>query len=250
MTTLLTMKGFNKQAQPVTTAWIYHSPDLWLISLSSDGSNWITISDKNLGATQVYNYGDTLSEANCWKYYQWWNNYGFPFTWAVATSSTTVDASNYWPWNDYNSSTWISQNSWDSSYNNNLWWWETNTYEAMRWPCPEWWHIPNEQNAAAVLNILSWFKISGYADIKTYLKMPLSWLLFFSNWGPTSRWDTWWIWLSIKHTNNIWKVFGWDNSTWTISIQATSKWNWVHIRPFKNTPVQPDDSRTVLYPTN
>lgn len=221
-------------------AWIYWNETEWLISLSSDGETWLTIADKNLGATQVYNNWDALSENNSGKYYQWWNNNAFPFTWATTTSSATVDASNYWPWNYYNSNTWISQNQWDSSNNNNLWWWETNTYEAMRWPCQKWWHIPNEQNATTVLNILSWFNISGYADIETYLKMPLSWLLFFSDWRPTNRWGTWWIWLSVKHTtDDSWKVFGWYNSVWTINIEATSKWNWVHIRPFKNEAVIP-----------
>jgi hypothetical protein len=124
MTTLLTMKGFNKQVQPITTAWIYHNPDLWLISLSSDWNIWITIADKNLWATQVYNDGDTLSQDNCGYYYQWWNNYWFPFTWSVTTSSTQVDVSTYWPWNYYSSSTFITYNwAWDTTDNWNLRWW-------------------------------------------------------------------------------------------------------------------------------
>lgn len=107
------------------SAWIYHNSSLWLISISSDGSNWITIMDKNLWATTVYNSGDTLSEANCWNYFQRWNNYGFPFTWSVTVSTSTVDASTYWPWNYYSSSTFISYSwSWDSSNNKNLRWWE------------------------------------------------------------------------------------------------------------------------------
>lgn len=109
--------------------WIFWSATDWLISLSSDGSNWITIADKNLGATTVWNSWDTLSEANCWKYYQRWNNYWFPRTWSVTTSSTQVDASTYWPWNYYNSSTFIIRTAyprwWESSFNNNLRWWVT-----------------------------------------------------------------------------------------------------------------------------
>ena len=105
-------------------AGIYHNSTLWLISISSNGTNWITIADKNLWATTVYNDWDTLSEANCGKYYQWGNNYGFPFTWSVTTSSTMVDASNYWPWNYYESSTFITASPrWDSTMNYNLRWW-------------------------------------------------------------------------------------------------------------------------------
>lgn len=108
--------------------WIFWSSTDWLISLSSDWQTWITIQDKNLWATTVWNSWDTLSGTNCWKYYQRWNNYWFPRTWSVTTSSTQVDASAYWPWNYYSSSTFITRSSspygWDSTDNWNLWWWE------------------------------------------------------------------------------------------------------------------------------
>ena len=104
-------------------AWIFHNSTLWLISLSSDWTNWITIADKNLWATTVWNRWDTLTDANCWYFYQWGNNYWFPHSWSVTTSSTTVDASWYWPWNYYSSSTFIVNDSkWDKSNNANLWW--------------------------------------------------------------------------------------------------------------------------------
>lgn len=108
-------------------AWIFYSATLWLISISSDWINWITVADKNLWATVVWNDWDALTESNCWKFYQWWNNYWFPYTWATTTSSTLVDASSYWPWNYYSSSTfvttsWNSVLNWDSSNNDNLWW--------------------------------------------------------------------------------------------------------------------------------
>ena len=115
--------------------WIFWSSADWLISLSSDWQTWITIADKNLWATIVWNSWATLSEANCWKYYQRWNNYGFPRTWSVTTSSTQVDASNYWPWNYYLSSTYITYNGrWDTTDNWNLWWWTSQwTYAWLSW---------------------------------------------------------------------------------------------------------------------
>ena len=107
-------------------AWIFYSATLWLISISSDWISWITVADKNLWATVVWNSWDALTESNCWKFYQWWNNYWFPYTWATTTSSTLVDASNYWPWNYYYSSTFVTTSwsvfNWDSSNNDNLWW--------------------------------------------------------------------------------------------------------------------------------
>lgn len=79
--------------------------------------------DKNLWATTVYNSGDTLSQANCGNFYQRWNNYGFPWTWNVTTSSTQVDASSYWPWNYYESDIFITLiGDWSSVQNDNLRW--------------------------------------------------------------------------------------------------------------------------------
>ena len=104
-------------------AWVYHNLSLGLISLSTNWTTRITIADKNLWATQVWNSSDAVSEANCGWYFQRWNNYMFPRTWSVTTSSTQVNASTYWPWNYYSSSTFITGDSWDSSGNWNLRWW-------------------------------------------------------------------------------------------------------------------------------
>lgn len=113
-----------------TWAGVFHNATLWLISISWDWTTWITIADKNLWATTVYNTWDTLSEDNCGWYFQWWNNYMFPFTGTVTSSSTQVDASWYWPWNYYSSDTFITwsvdwNKNWSSVTNDNLWWWVT-----------------------------------------------------------------------------------------------------------------------------
>lgn len=113
----------------ITTGWIFWSSTDWLISLSSNWTTWITIADKNVWATTVWNSWDTLSEANCGYYFQRWNNYWFPRTWTLTnTSWDMVDASTYWPWNYYSSSTFIKRSSspyrWDSTDNANLRWWE------------------------------------------------------------------------------------------------------------------------------
>lgn len=127
-------------------AWIYHNPTEWVISVSKDWTTWYTMADKNLGATEVYNDGDELSEANCGYYYQWWNNYGFPWEWDVVKMSGTIDASLYWPWHYYSSNVWITYSSWDKSYNSNLWWWVTqwkHYKSTTEWKeikaLPEWW---------------------------------------------------------------------------------------------------------------
>lgn len=111
-----------------TWAWVFYNAIDWLISISWDWTTRYTMMDKNLWATQVYNYWDTLNDSNCWLYYQWWNNHWFPsdLTW-VTTSTTLVDVAWYWPWNYYDSDVFIisTQNPW-SWFNwtyENLWWW-------------------------------------------------------------------------------------------------------------------------------
>lgn len=101
---------------------IYRNQSEWLISITSDWTTGYTIMDKNLWATTVYHYWDTLSQANCGNLYQRWNNYGFPWNWTITTSSTKVDVSWYWPWNYYYSDTFIKWGTWQSSSNLNLRW--------------------------------------------------------------------------------------------------------------------------------
>lgn len=100
---------------------IYWNQSVGLISISGDGAIWFTIQDKNVWATVVYNSVDALTEANCGTFFQRWNNYWFPYSGTVTTSSTQVDASGYWPNNYYSSSTFITGGGdWSSVENDDL----------------------------------------------------------------------------------------------------------------------------------
>ena len=229
---------------------IYHNPTAWLISLSSDGTNRTTIADKNLGATQVYNDGDELSQDNCWNYYQWGNNYWFPFDWNFEKDSTQVDASNYWPY--YYSDTFIltpsSPRTWMTTQNNNVWGWTTGTNEAMKWPCQEWYHIPTNNENSSMVSILGslWLNIGNWECLRIYLKIPYAWYRWESSWNPIVQWYMWWYWSSKAYNNQQAKVMEinssqlYPNFEWYISIGRS-------IRPFKNEVVIPDSSWTVLY---
>ena len=122
--------------QGTWSAWVFRNSSLWLISVSWNWTTWYTIQDKNLWATTVYNQWDTLSDANCGYFYQWGNNYWFAHSWTITTSSTQVDASNYWPWNYYSSDAFITRGSrpydWSSVQNDNLWWWVTWVQQTLK----------------------------------------------------------------------------------------------------------------------
>lgn len=230
------------------SAWIFWNGNEWVISLSSDGINRISIADKNLWATAVYSYWDELTEANCWKYFQRWNNYGFSFSWELNISSTQVNATNYWPY--YNSDiyiTWNNDENWSSSNNNNLWWWITDTLEARRWPCEEWFHIPLHLDFQAAIEVMANLGIdtSTWACMINYLKLPPAW---YRNWNgelmlPSSP-MSWSYRTSSTYDNDAWYLFfEWPYS---VSIWTHAKVFWLCIRPFKNTPVVPDSTRTKL----
>ena len=124
-----------------TGAWVFYNATDGLISVSGNWTTWYTIQDKNLWATTVYNQWDTFTDANCGYFYQWGNNYWFAHSWDVTTSSTRVDASNYWPWNYYSSGTFITVSSspYDRSSvkNDNLWggetWIQTASWNLVLW---------------------------------------------------------------------------------------------------------------------
>jgi hypothetical protein len=233
------------------SAWIFHNATLWLISLSSDGSNWLTIADKNLWATTVYNSGDTLSEANCGKFYQWGNNYWFPFTWPTTTSSTQVNAQNYWPWNYYSSSTYIyglMGNGWDSSNNSNLRWSTTDTYVARRWPCDFWYHIPSyteRNNLISVCTTIWAFSLSS-TDYSV-LKIPFSWYCDEADTSILFRNSRTAYWSSDISSSDSGRWVRFTNSNQGTFASNSNKSSGRNIRPFKNEAVQPDSSRTKLY---
>lgn len=148
----------------IEDGWIFWSSADWLISLSADWWTWITIADKNLWATTVWNSWDAESYANCWNYYQRWNNYWFDWS-TITTSSTQVDASTYWPWNYYSSSTFIKwSEDWSSVQNDNLWWWVT-------WPQHWWWWVAITELTADA-NI---WELSDWIYDTTYDLYYISW---------------------------------------------------------------------------
>lgn len=105
--------------------WIFWNEALWLMSATNWTNRYVTLSDKNLWATQVYVARDWMTADNMWNYYQRWNDYWFsPMNSPTKTSTTKVDASTYWPKNHYSSDTFITSQEWDESQNWNLWWYE------------------------------------------------------------------------------------------------------------------------------
>lgn len=238
--------------QPVTTAGIYYNSTDWIISLSSDWTNWTTIADKNVWASVVYHDWDTLSESNCGGYFQRWNIYMFPFTWPTTTSSTKKNPLWYWPWTTpwyWNYSTFVTWSDWWMSYAvPNLWGEVDNTDEARKWPCDTWFHIPSLTERTELKSLwetLSIWGSSSWTNLKNYLFMPYSDKIRYDG-NIYSQGNNGYYWTT--KSNNDTKLANciyFNDSNFGYSLDANSQW--ANIRPFKNEPVQPDSSWTVLY---
>jgi uncharacterized protein (TIGR02145 family) len=135
--------------------------------------------DKNLGATvagtgKINGQGWCIAGndgifSNCWSesigdYFQRGNNYGFPNTGSVITSTDKVDTIGKWPENYYTGTIFITTNDnwdnvvanygsdWSNNQNDNLRWGSGDTlanwyggtnYTGRQWPCPAGFHVPS-----------------------------------------------------------------------------------------------------------
>lgn len=228
--------------------WVYRNAGLELITIT-DWSNTISMKDRNLWASVVYSYGDTLSQANCWYYFQRWNNYWFPgigYTDTIQTSPTQVNATNYWAYY-YDETFRIRYEDWSSTNNDNLWWDEVNTDKARRGPCSEWYHVPSWDEISNLVNTMAdlGIDISSCTHIKSYLKMPLAWNRAYTNGAVLNQGVIWAVWSTTPDNGSNANVL-WITSA-EIDVWQISKAIGASIRPFKNESVEPDSTWTKLY---
>ena len=232
-------------ARPTYNPWIYWNKSMGLISISSDWKNWITIADKNLGAKTT----DTSSADSYGWYYQFWNNYWFPASW-FSTSTSQVNLSSYWPTNPYYSTTFIKNSSWiDSSNNTSIWWWDSADMVSRQWPCPagfhiskQWWSSSDRVQVLKDLKTLSWQSTITWDNLSSWILYPKAWHISFSSWSRSGSWSDGWGMTSYRGTRPSYLY-------WSSSVGVNNVWRWYAcpIRPFKNEPVVPDNSRAVLY---
>lgn len=223
-----------------TGAWVFYNATEGIISVSGDGTTWYTIQDKNLWATTVFNQWDAVNDANCGYFYQWGNNYWFAHSWTVTTSSTQVDASNYWPWNYYNSSTFITvRNNWSSVRNDNLRWWVTGVK-----PMTELKNAYIGEYRVPWSNTIAYYPLT--ADTNDYSwnnrNLTNSWVTFVNNiwWAtiPVWYWDgwdrayrTWDYQLSAWYTISLYQKSTVNNNWFMFDMRSNNEyWQWVYLK--------------------
>lgn len=229
--------------------WIWHNPTSCLISMSSDWTNWLTMSDRNLWATN----NNVSSTCSYWCKYQWGNNFWFNGASSSCVSCKTTtqpDTTWYWPWNYYCRNCYVYSTSarcdWSKYTNDNLWGCETWTYAAMQWPTASWFHIPSQADFECMISLycsIKWAALTA-EDAQTYFCIPYAWYRSSgSSWCWCCYWDCFTLWSSTWWTNSSWCVvarsYGSTNPTW---LDCCSRAYWRPIRPFKNEWAIPDEN--------
>ena len=218
--------------------------EYWEISITrpsweTEWPEWITIMDRNLWAimTWAWTWANQLSYGY---YYQWWNNYWFNKD-SFKSSTEKIDVSGK---ESYSWSTFIASkdynflSSWMIKENNSLWSWSF-----QQWPCPNWWHIPSDNEWNLLIkyyvknNITNYIRddiIKSENNIKQfteYFKLPYAWYI------TTSYNGKYYSWYIIYQTaiNGKWfsaSTLWWDKIL-TV-LQLSHKFDWIPIRCFKN----------------
>ena len=232
---------------------IFWNQSLWLITIT-DGTNAITIMDKNLGATTVWSYWETVTADKAGKLYQWGNNHWFDWnTTPSTTSSSRVSASAYWPWNYYDNSTFIIYaGSWDSSNNDNLWGWVTlwtwgeswyritalNNGDVV-WPSSATdWHLAVFDWATGKI-IKDWGILNDVKVSATAPSSPTEWMVWYDTTNDElkiydgSAWNAvgggWDVWVSTQ-ANNVFtpwmKIWWWTSANYG---NLTPDWNTAYL---------------------
>ncbi len=219
----------------------------WQIINASTTYNWCSSPDIIVCSWPWLWY--TLSACNVWstvsgtwtssygKYFQWWNNW-WTFSWTITPTTSLVDWSSYWPSNYYNNTNfiwWASMSTpydWSSVKNDDLWWNNTNTKEAMQWPCEPWYHVPTQIEWSNLVNTWWWWT-NGW-QMMSDLKIANSWYRHRSDWVMYQMWDWNYVqyWASTPTWNDAYRL---DVSPTDIKVYfSMNRSFWLPIRCFKN----------------
>ena len=216
--------------------YIYSFNDIELYSVSNTWRvSYVWLMDRNLWATATWAWKNS-SDKSYGYYYQWWNNYWFT-KWALNTVSTAVP---YSDWSKYVPYKYASKNfvKWSSGNwmewfekNKNLWW--SGSEVARKWPCPEWYHIPSEQewseakkgfNNSTIIDALL-LPYGGYIGVNVGGQWYFAY--YWSSYSNSIIWrnmDAWWVWSHSSPSKRGFTVRCFKNSSSSKLDLITNWW--------------------------
>ena len=130
--------------------------------------------------------------------------------------------------------------------------WENITIEQVcwpdnQWPCPEWRHIPFKSEWETIISHMSTLWI-GTRDVSGTYKLSLAWWLADSTGNRASTWYYWAYWCADGNNDST-RPMGYSFYFRNLHNAIYSRFpsNAQTIRPFKDTPVTPDNTWTILF---
>lgn len=207
---------------------VYYNASLWLYSVQVWEDEWITFKDKVEWATTSW-----------WKWnlYQRWNCNPINVN-EYEINTNEIDYSQIQP-STYSSNKITPTH--DLFVNaDDAWWFVTDTAAAMRWPCPEWYIVPDSPEMyliwAAYINWYTWstqdimnLPISGllmqFLVNQEYDSWPYIWSVVQQKYSPID--PTWLEWRVKIHEEDLWSMWVeiyWNEDQWLISVWTTSNW--------------------------
>lgn len=218
-----------------------------LIKINSNNEVYVDLQlDDNLQSTATIPVW-----VNVWRVLQ---ANGFPATWTLITAKTTSwDTVKVLYWDDgeirvdNGTGTWkILQYKLTAGEGIEIW--DKIDYSAMRWPCPEWYHVPSKDE----WNNLNWVLTttlglaSYHTTLEDYLLMPRAGYRSrqSANVNSTGYWGYY-----RSSTAGIGSNARYFRSPNVGAIVTATEYRSIgcSIRPFKDTPVVPTSSWTTLY---
>lgn len=136
----------------------------------------------------------------------------------------------------------------------NIWWWSMVQNSDMRWPCDIGFHVPLGDERDAVLNIIWELETLDTETVSQQLYLPSAWAINVSQTSPVSSGFRiyWYYWTSTPTTEEVsggtlYKARMLLMQSGSISMDEGRRAFAYPIRPFKDIPVVPDSSWTVIY---
>ena len=161
---------------------------------------WYTIAWCNVWATAWSEYALCVDLASCpiartWELFQWWNN-----EWLRDSTISPTQISVTATWSTYNGSGDFIYNfaDWNSTPNNDAWWYIWWSDINMKWPCETWYRIPIHSEWAWIHTAWWWGDnwVDSWTNMANDLKLPMAWRRDWNNWSVVRQWSHSYYWAS------------------------------------------------------
>lgn len=124
-----------------------------------------------------------------------------------------------------------------------VWEW-MDSYEAMRWPCPEGFHVPTNTEWTWLRTIMVWLSLSSWNNFKINLHLPFAWHLRQGDWTLPADDNKGYYFASTTSWTGAYRMYLTSSSS-----TATGTWSRASgysVRAFKDTFEVPNSNWTVI----